>query len=402
MSQYAKFEGQDISFRGVLEGCLIGVAILDARSKRRLFVNQAFVEMLEGVSAEDLLTRDISETWVDQDALARNLRHMDAGAHLVKTETERLTLTGKPIWLLMHTQEIQFEGRAALLNWHVDITDRKMAESTVRASQEQLNAQIADLRDKEERLEEQAGALVELAEEQAGMKAELARLNEHKDKFFSIIAHDLRGPFNAMLGYSELLSQSALTMEREALAEYGASVHEAAQQSFKLMENLLEWSRLQMDRISVEIEVFNLCEPIRTNVDLLSPVAAEKGVSLISDVARPVMARADVNMIDTILRNLINNAIKFTPEGGRITVSAVQAGTEGQIRVVDSGVGVSQDQLADLLRIDRKTTTTGTAGETGTGLGLPLCAELIEKQGGTIALDSVLGKGMIATLSLPR
>jgi len=135
---------------------------------------------------------------------------------------------------------------------------------------------------------------------------------------------------------------------------------------------------------------------------LLSPVAAEKGVSLISDVARPVMARADVNMIDTILRNLINNAIKFTPEGGRITVSAVQAGTEGQIRVVDSGVGVSQDQLADLLRIDRKTTTTGTAGETGTGLGLPLCAELIEKQGGTIALDSVLGKGMIATLSLPR
>ena len=265
MSQYAKYEGQDISFRGVLEGCLIGVAILDARSKRRLFVNQAFVEMLEGVSAEDLLTRDISETWVDQDALARNLRHMDAGAHLVKTETERLTLTGKPIWLLMHTQEIQFEGRAALLNWHVDITDRKMAESTVRASQEQLNAQIADLRDMEERLEEQAGALVELAEEQAGMKAELARLNEHKDKFFSIIAHDLRGPFNAMLGYSELLSQSALTMEREALAEYGASVHEAAQQSFKLMENLLEWSRLHMDRISVEIEVFNLCEPIRTN-----------------------------------------------------------------------------------------------------------------------------------------
>jgi signal transduction histidine kinase len=115
------------------------------------------------------------------------------------------------------------------------------------------------------------------------------------------------------LGFTELLAAGALTMKRETLADYGASVHEAAEQAFKLMENLLHWSRLQMDRVSVETVELDLCETVRANIELLAPVAAKKGVELAADTRRPAAAPADGDMMDTILRNLISNAIKFTP-----------------------------------------------------------------------------------------
>ncbi|MBT5191598.1 MAG: HAMP domain-containing histidine kinase, partial [Rhodospirillaceae bacterium] len=294
--------------RAALEQCPIGVAILDTANQERLFANQALADIFEAGSVAGMLAGELRDTWVDQAEYARLIKQLNDGQHFANLETERLTLTGRPIWLLMNTQDLEFLGKAAKLVWHVDITDRKEAEAAVVASREELNYQIAELRDREERLEEQAKTLVNLAEDQAELRMELQRLNQNKDKFFSIIAHDLRSPFNALMGYTELLTAGARTMKREVMADYSASVHEAAQQAFKLMENLLQWSRLQMDQVSMEITNLDLSQTARTNIDLLTPVAAKKGVELVDGTIQVVMAAADRDMMDTILRNLISNA----------------------------------------------------------------------------------------------
>jgi signal transduction histidine kinase len=230
-------------------------------------------------------------------------------------------------------------------------------------------------------------------------------LNHNKDKFFSIISHDLRSPFNALLGFTELLTNGAQTMKRKMLSDYSASVHEAAQQAFKLMDNLLHWSRLQMNRVSVELEVLDLGAVIQENIDMLAPIAARKDIALTHQTKQMVPASVDRDMMDTILRNLITNAIKFTPARGKITVlAAIHPGDAGytcHILVQDTGLGAAPEQLDGLLGIYRKTTATGTAGEIGTGLGLPLCMELIEKLDGSLTLESAPGQGMTAKLTLP-
>ncbi|MFP6749693.1 MAG: PAS domain-containing sensor histidine kinase [Alphaproteobacteria bacterium] len=374
---------------------------MDLQTEQRLFANQALADILEAGSVAELLSSDIQKTWTHREDFERFSKHFHDGKHLTNIEIERLTLAGRPIWILMNTQDIEFQGKTTRLIWHIDISERKAADAAALADREVADRRIADLRDQEERLEEQARTLVNLAEDHAEMSVELQRLNQNKDKFFSIIARDLRSPFNALLGFTELLAAGALTMKRETLADYGASVHEAAEQAFKLMENLLHWSRLQMDRVSVGIVELDLCETVRANIELLAPVAAKKGVELAADTRRPAAAPADGDMMDTILRNLISDAIKFTPPGGRVTVFLERIGAECHIRVVDTGVGVPRDRLGKLLLVDQKTTSTGTAGEISTGLGLPLCAELILKLGGKLTLESEPGEGLTATLILP-
>ncbi|MFP6773780.1 MAG: HAMP domain-containing sensor histidine kinase [Alphaproteobacteria bacterium] len=392
---------QKSAARSALEDCPIGVAIVDARSQQRLFVNQALVEIM----AAGLLNGDLRETWAELSELDRISQLFNEGGHLNNLEAERITLSGQTIWLLMNTQDIVFMDRPARLVWHVDITGRKEAEGAVLAGQEALNSRIAELRDREARLETQGASLVELADEQATMRMELQRLNHNKDKFFSIISHDLRSPFNALLGFTELLTNGAQTMKRKMLSDYSASVHEAAQQAFKLMDNLLHWSRLQMDRVSVELEVLDLGAVIQENIDMLAPIAARKDIALTHQTKQMVPASVDRDMMDTILRNLITNAIKFTPARGKITVLAAihpgDAGDTCHILVQDTGLGAAPEQLDGLLGIYRKTTATGTAGEIGTGLGLPLCMELIEKLDGSLTLESAPGQGMTAKLTLP-
>ena len=323
MLQEAFISAQKSLARSALEDCPIGAAIVEPGSQRRLFVNQALVDIFEASSIGELLAGDLRATWVDLSDLEEISRRFSTGGHLKNREVERLTLTGRPLWLLLNTQDIQFKGRTARLVWHLDISDRKAADAAVLAGQEALTSQIAELRDREERLEEQGASLVELAEDQSQLRLELQRLNQNKDKFFSIIAHDLRSPFNALLGFTELLTNGAQTMERAVLADYSATVHEAAQQAFKLMENLLHWSRLQMDQVSVEIEMLDLGAVIQANVDIMAPVAAKKGVELSNQTTDTILAPADRDMMDTILRNLISNAIKFTPARGQISLCAV-------------------------------------------------------------------------------
>ncbi|WP_419905038.1 PAS-domain containing protein [Kiloniella sp.] len=292
-----------------------------------------------------------------------------------------------------------------------DITERKQDEEKLLRREEQLIIQIEELRTKDERMEVQAAELVYLAEDLSVTHSELERLIEQKDKFFSIIAHDLKGPFNALLGFSRLISDKETNLTPDKVIEYGTYVHESAEQVYKLLENLLEWSLLQMGRMEFVPGTVDLDEIVLTNISLFKPVAAKKFIHLHSthlspstdDKAGPrSLVRADVHMIDTIVRNLINNAIKFTPEKGEVTVSIRPGDNEVELEVADTGIGISDKVAASLFRLDVNTSNLGTSGETGTGLGLHLCKDLIERQGGKIQVASIEGQGSKFTITLPR
>lgn len=230
---------------------------------------------------------------------------------------------------------------------------------------------------------------------------ELKKINDQKDRFFAIVAHDLRSPFNGLLGFSEILSNSAENMDRADIVKYATYTHRAADAAYKLLEDLLDWSRLQLDRMGYEPELVDLEELINSNQARFQSIADEKGVTLQASFEGKSEVSADRKLIETILRNLVSNAVKFTPKGGTVSVDANSGNQNLVISVADTGVGIAKDRIGDLFTLGEKISTLGTEGEDGTGLGLQLCKELAEKQGGDITVESVEGEGTTVQVSLP-
>lgn len=281
------------------------------------------------------------------------------------------------------------------------IAERQKTEQALRETEENLKLQLVELRDKEERLEDQGVRLVALAEDMSVMRDELDELNKQKDRFFSIIAHDLKSSFNALLGFSEMLIEEGENLSREKVFEYSTLVHQAGKRAFNLLEDLLDWSRLQMGRVEFEPEPMDVSQAIESSVFLFEPIAAAKSIELTADHELKLIVLADRQMVDTILRNLVNNAIKFTGEKGTVSLSASPAGEDIEITVTDNGVGIPPENLERLFLLEEKTSTRGTDGEIGTGLGLHLCKEMVEKNGGKISVESVAGEGSCFRFTLP-
>jgi len=221
-----------------------------------------------------------------------------------------------------------------------------------------------------------------------------------KDTFFSIISHDLRAPCSIVLGLTRLLNQKANTLSKEKLAEYSSNVHEAAQRLFTLLENLLEWSRLQMEGEEPDMKTISIVELVQETVDILGQKALEKGI-VIETKIQETSTYADADMVKTVIRNLINNAIKFTPKDGTITISTSSQDGRLRVSISDTGVGMSNEQVNNVFSIDKKTSTNGTNGEKGTGLGLPLCKDLLKRNHGDIWAESESGMGSQFHFTLP-
>lgn len=278
----------------------------------------------------------------------------------------------------------------------------RKSEENLRQTNDRLVNEMLTLQDERERAEAINVEYVALAEDYAIAKHELEKLNQEKNKFFSIIAHDLRSPFTALLGFSSLLVERVDSLDRAKIKEFTSHIHESGSRVFKLLENLLEWSRLQMDRVTVEPTLFNLSEATHKTLDVLGPVAKDKGIRLTEHGHAP-QCYADPHMIDAVIRNLVNNAIKFTPSGGSVCIeykTDVDSGC-ARIDIVDTGVGMSKDTARNLFSLADGHTTQGTNGEKGTGLGLLLCKELVERNGGTITVKSKAGKGSTFSFTLP-
>ena len=241
------------------------------------------------------------------------------------------------------------------------------------------------------------------AEEEISFKNEqLQLINAEKDKFFSIIAHDLRGPLSAFVDATQILTEEIQNMDLEEIKDITMSMKTSASNIYGLLENLLEWSRLRRGAMDFVPENLNLKKKIEASIDVLSESAREKGIGLTISVPCELEIRADIHMFDTIIRNLISNAIKFTISGGKVIVTANYNGDHYiVVKISDSGIGMAPELRNKLFQIDEKTSRPGTEGETSTGLGLLLCKEFIEKHGGKIWVESSVGQGSTFSFSLP-
>lgn len=283
--------------------------------------------------------------------------------------------------------------------------DRRAADQKHREEKETLIKQLLDMRDAQERLNDQSIKLVELAEELEESKTELEQLNSEKNKLFSIIAHDLRAPFNAILGYTETMVHLGESLDADRLRNYAGTTHEAAQSVFKLMETMLDWARMQMDRVEPNIKPVELSPLLKATTDVYGKIAREKGIRLSADFPK-IRASCDAGMVDTVLRNLLNNAIKFTRSGGRVDVGIRESATFDphhlEIYVSDTGLGMSPERVSKCFQMSEDIKTPGTNGEAGTGLGLLLCKDLVQKNHGKISVTSELGVGTEFVFTLPR
>lgn len=230
---------------------------------------------------------------------------------------------------------------------------------------------------------------------------QLRELNATKDKFFSIIAHDLRSPFNSLLGFSELLTKNVKKYDIEEIQKYSSIINSSTQNTLVLLDNLLNWAKSQNVQLKFKPEKVVLSPIIQAIFKLSNASAQNKNIVLNYNQSEEIEVLADLNMIKTVLRNLISNAIKFTEAKGEVNVYAERYHNGIEITVSDNGVGMNQETQNRLFRLEINQTAKGTANEKGSGLGLLLCKEFLEKHGGTIWVESELGKGSNFKFSLP-
>ncbi len=229
----------------------------------------------------------------------------------------------------------------------------------------------------------------------------LTELNATKDRFFTIVAHDLKNPFNALLGFSELLHNNYTKYTKKQSEEMIKAIFDTSQNLYKLLENLLQWSRSQTGHITYNPELFPLINKVKHEIDLLSNLSEKKNLKVINRVEDSVVVYADINLTSIVIRNLLSNAIKFSNPEGKIKITATEENNMVLVSVTDSGVGMSKQDVDKLFRLDESFSTKGTANEEGTGLGLIICKEFIEKNGGKIYVNSQEGSGSTFTFTLP-
>lgn len=233
---------------------------------------------------------------------------------------------------------------------------------------------------------------------------ELAELNETKDKFCSIIAHDLKSPINTILGFSEILYNNSEKLEAEESKKYTGLINHYLKHTVKLLDNLLIWSRSQRGLIKYTPKKLRLKSMVTEITMALEDMANQKGISLENNIQENIIVNADINLLSIIIRNLLTNAIKFTSRGGLIKAYAEYDKQQNKlvnVTVEDNGVGIDKESLKKLFRIEENHSTVGTNREKGTGLGLILCKEFIEKNKGTIRVESIPGIGSKFIFTLP-
>jgi len=267
---------------------------------------------------------------------------------------------------------------------------------------EELNKTNSLLEERQEQIEEQSEELLAQKDSLLKMNNELNDLNATKDKFFSIIAHDIKNPFNAVLGFTDLLEENFKEWDDDRKLEVVNLINTSAKNLYELLNNLLQWSRSQSGLIEFKPQKIVLKDTFSNAIGLFKESANAKNIELgFTFPEIELVVYADKNMLDAIMRNLISNAIKFTNTGGKVHLFAEPKDEFAIIKVTDNGVGFNPEFQKQLFEIDKHTSTYGTNNESGTGLGLILVKEFVTKQGGTIGVESIKGKGSTFYFTLP-
>jgi signal transduction histidine kinase len=266
---------------------------------------------------------------------------------------------------------------------------------------EEINEYIEDLHAKEDVLEDNAFELIKLNIKLEESENNLREANANKDKFFSIVAHDLKSPFVGLLGITEMLDLDYNDFEEQERRELIHSLYDISKNTFELLEGLLDWARAKQGRMDYNPKEFDLFKLSDSLVNLLKANAFKKDVTIKNSILVSSNVFGDREMVSTVIRNLLANAIKFTPKNGVIEITSEIENDLMKVSVIDSGVGISEENVDKLFRIDVNHTTLGTNSEKGTGLGLILCKELIEKHGTNIWVESKLDEGSKFHFTLP-
>lgn len=251
-------------------------------------------------------------------------------------------------------------------------------------------------------LEQNTKDFVELTNKLAESEEKFKKLNASKDRFFSIISHDLKNSFFSVMGLSKILADPENDDSEEKKLETAQMLHNSSKKLYAFLENLLSWARVQRGEIEFEPDENDLSDIAAEVIYIFKAKAEQSGVILKNYIPQGTSVYCDANMVNTILRNLISNAINFTPKNGMVTIDAIVRTDEVTISVNDTGIGISQANIKKLLRLDSKHIGTNVSGEKGTGLGLVLCKEFVEKHDGTIWIESELGKGSKFYFSIPN
>ena len=358
-------------FRKIFESSGVGIATLGPDGQFTK-VNNSFCEII-GYTERELIGINF-----------RNITHpgdLEKSLELTKTLLKDVAIEGKSL-----------EKR--YLHKNGDIVWALTTVSLIRDAEGKPQFFIAQVQDitKRKKFEEQ---LVKYTEE-------LKLLNAAKDKFFSIISHDLRSPFNSLLGLTEYISQSYDEMTPLEIKTSISSVYSSSKAVYDLILNLLEWSMIQSGRLTVDKSVINLIELGNEIKNLYEDIANRKQLELIININEDILVYADKYMIDAIIRNFVSNSIKFTNPGGKIIVKGIINGDNAEVSVTDTGIGISTENQKNLFRIDEQFRRDGTDNEKGTGLGLILCKEFIEKNNGVLWIESEEGKGSRFSFTVPR
>jgi PAS domain S-box-containing protein len=276
----------------------------------------------------------------------------------------------------------------------IDITERKMAEEALMKNSKELlfNKQLL-----EKRSRELAQVFVQLAKSER----ELRELNQNKNKFFTIISHDLRNPFSVLVGLTDILKKESTNIDSNKIQELADIMYSNTHKIHNLLNNLLEWSKIQFEKVNFQPLRIDLNDSVNQITELIYPLAKNKKIRIHNLVDNHLVAYADKNMLDSILQNLIANAIKFTSEGGNISITAEEKDKHVEISVSDNGIGIDPEILSRLFKIESYSKK-GTSNEAGSALGLLLCKEQVEIHGGKIKVEAENGKGSRFIFTLPK
>ncbi len=385
----------------ILEGTNVGTWEWNIQTGETVF-NERWANIM-GYTLEELAPLSI-ETWVKAchpDDLVQSgellNKHFEGITDYYEFEARMRHKNGNWVWVLdrgkVHTRDS--EGKPLFMSGtHQDITKRKTSEENFLLVFEELKASKRII---EENLLQKNSLL-----------QDLEKTNTEKDKFFSIIAHDLRSPFSGFLGLTQYMAEKIQDLTLGEIQSLGITMKEQATNLFKLLENLLEWSRVQRGIMEFTPVVCSVNQIVDYNIGIISGIAKHKNIELTSVVGDSLLIKADMAMINTIIRNLVSNAVKFTPEGGKVEVGAFipPAGSlvpENQvvISIKDSGIGMDSQMKDKLFKIDKKVSRPGTNNEPSTGLGLILCKEFVDKHSGSIWVESEENRGTTFFFSVP-
>lgn len=328
-------------------------------------VNKAMVKLLGYESEDELMSIDIKKDLYfdpsDRESLVLQINPEELDVYQLKKKD------GTAVWVEDHGWYVKDKSGKIIFHEGVarDITERKIAEIQLQKYSE-----------------------------------ELQEANATKDKFFSIIAHDLKSPFNSLMGFSEIIKNEARNLDIATIEQYAGLISSTSTNTYRLLENLLDWARMQQSQLVFKPVSFILSNVVNEVLEILIEKANSKMIAIINYIPGNLIVWADKDMLKTILRNLISNALKFTPTNGKVEIKAALMNDELEISITDNGIGIKPDEIIKIFKIGSSFSKRGTENEKGTGLGLLLCKEFVEKHNGQIKVESQVGKGSTFSFTL--